>query len=262
MDSGEALRVEGNRLFEAGQVAEAVALYRDSLAKERSAKTLGNLSLALLKLGSAEEALQAAEDSISVDKMYMKAYDRKANAEVALGKHWLARKTIARAIEIFRNDRSVRPFLEQRYKDLCVEGEKIDANLEKIESSEHMVEICKHMRVEGSLPASKLRLATMATFWNEATLDERMTIFVRFLQVLTGASNPIAGANFPKSMLTPLPMENYADIEVPAVWITYYKSLDAEAKVSLFEEIYAACTDLEKSLIASDLKDYFPRKDA
>ncbi|GBG28649.1 Hypothetical Protein FCC1311_048702 [Hondaea fermentalgiana] len=256
-ETGESLRAKGNGLFEAGKVNEAIETYRASLAKEPSAKTLGNLSLALLTQGSAQEALEAAEQSLAADKTCIKAYDRKANAELACGKPWKARRTLREALEAFARDKSATRYYGQRYDEVCTECKAKDTS-GKVETAEHFAEICRYMPRDQASHVSAVRLATMATFWNESAAEDRLKVFVRFLQLLTGAQNPTAGTNVSAEMLSSLPMENYKGVTIPAPWVTFFAGLDAPTKVVVFQAMYEGCSDPEKTLIAHDLRELFP----
>lgn len=259
----ERLRLAGNEAFQAGKLEEADGFYSQAAEQltaagesdaSKLAATLGNRSLVRLKLGKPEDALADAEASVTADPLYLKAHDRKATAQLALGKHWAGRKSYGDALDVFADDIAARVYLKQKLAALKAACKQEDATL-PVQDKEHWCELAKYAQ-------SRMRLATMATLWNGAdTQGERLAIFKAFLVVLTGGSVAEARlADFPEGALVALPMENYDDVvgDIPQTWVEFYKGKPIEEKIALFHIIYEACSDDEKSLIARDLKQMFP----
>uniref|UniRef100_A0A7S2SEB7 Uncharacterized protein n=1 Tax=Mucochytrium quahogii TaxID=96639 RepID=A0A7S2SEB7_9STRA len=249
----EKLRLAGNEKYKSGLFEDAETLYTQALGlcsegDKHSAALLGNRSLVRLKQGKFQEALEDAQLSIGRDVDYVKGHDRKAAAFIAMNKKWQARRTYAFALEHFKNvkNHQASVFMSRKYKELCGLCAKDDF-ISVVESMEHFDEIFKHMKLE------RMRLATMATFWNASSNQDRLAIFAAFIQVLTGESKPIQVES-----LSALPMDNYKDVVIPQTWTDFFNSLDQGDKVKMFYQIYGHCTDIERNMIIRDLKEFFP----
>jgi len=129
-------------------------------------------------------------------------------------------------------------------------------------SAAHFALIFKHC------DNARLRLATLATFWNASSLDERWDIFTRFLSLVAGpaAVDPATPldthvgphlSHFRREVLTPLPLHNYEDLVIPAPWVTFYAGLPPAARVELFNTCWDLASPQEQALIITDIKTFY-----
>jgi hypothetical protein len=128
---------------------------------------------------------------------------------------------------------------------------------------------CKHFGLVFSATSdTRLRLATLATFWNLATLDHRWQIFKRFLRIVAGPRSVDEGipadmaegphiSHFTRDVLTALPMANYADVTVPRTWMLFFQNLAETDRVEVFNTCWELCTDTERGLIIQDVRTFF-----
>ena len=76
-------REAGNALFKDGKFAEAVARYTEAIKRnDTDVRTFSNRSACYTKLAAIPEAIKDAEACIKLDPSFVKAYIRKANAEL------------------------------------------------------------------------------------------------------------------------------------------------------------------------------------
>lgn len=110
-DNVEALRTQGNEFVKKGNFAEAVEAYNKALeagAGPSHHLLLGNRSLALLKLGRAEDAWYDADAAVRVDPTYAKGYYRRALSEVERGFVASALESLAEARRVDPADKALR----------------------------------------------------------------------------------------------------------------------------------------------------------
>ena len=76
-------REAGNGLFKAGKYADAVLHYTESIKRGgKDPRAYSNRAACYTKLGAVPEAIKDAETAIQLDPTFIKAYIRKANAEL------------------------------------------------------------------------------------------------------------------------------------------------------------------------------------
>mmetsp|Transcript_9527 Transcript_9527/g.16701 ORF Transcript_9527/g.16701 Transcript_9527/m.16701 type:complete len:290 (+) Transcript_9527:46-915(+) len=277
--AAEDLRLQGNASFEKGELEASEAHYTAALAAESAIPAgdgateipeatvtarqqvrklaLGNRSLVRCKLNKPEEALQDAEASLKVDINYVKAHDRKASAYLALGKAWQARKTYEDAVKYFEENNRVGelPYLRKKLEELKKQCQDLDAT-QPVESLEHWQQIAVN------LPMTKeprIRLCTMATFWNTATPSDRQSVFQKFIEILNGSSQILSDLEIPEDTLVELPMDNYADVVVPNSWVEFFKACSVEDKIAVFQGLWDLCSPNECTMILHDLGEFFPK---
>jgi tetratricopeptide (TPR) repeat protein len=211
-----------------------------------------------LKLGLPGEALVDAEAAVRDDPLYLKAHERRTVALLGLGKAWRARQAYREAEFAFKDSQAHSAelaYVRSKLRGLAAQCEAEDRK-GPVESREHWDEIARYMPTKVE---PRIRLALMATWWNLSSQDERLTIFKRFLAVITGNEEAALEAQFAAvraQSMVPLPMENYADLTVPAAWTDFYSQ--SSDKLVLFQNMYGSCNEQEKNLIARDLKEFFP----
>ena len=98
--AADALKAQGNAAFGAARYEEAVGLYTDALGHTpRSAVLYANRALALLKLGAHAEAEEDCGASLLIDRGFVKALLRRAQARHALEKYDGALEDLEDALE-------------------------------------------------------------------------------------------------------------------------------------------------------------------
>ncbi len=90
--------------------------------------------------------------------------------------------------------------------------------------------------VFASMENKRLRLAALATLWNESSQSERHAILSKFLEIIGGSVPVVSGTDFTVADMRSLPMDNYSDIAVPAAWPKWFAGLSAHEKVDVFHE--------------------------
>lgn len=82
------LKDQGNAAFRAGELQRAMELYSQSLALDRSSSVCyHNRAVCHLKLGAYEASLRDADEAISWNQAYAKAYSTRGSALLHLGRH-------------------------------------------------------------------------------------------------------------------------------------------------------------------------------
>eukprot|EP00753_Platysulcus_tardus_P000423 PLAT10441.1.p1 GENE.PLAT10441.1~~PLAT10441.1.p1 ORF type:complete len:294 (-),score=101.76 PLAT10441.1:60-941(-) len=243
--TSDELKAKGNRKFGEGKFDEAAALYQQAIAVAPEDPLLwGNLAAAQTKSGEHDAAIESAKRAVELDAAYLKGYHRMAIAYSALSREREACRCYERALMIVPGDAWLHKQLRKAWKRFDAKG--------PIECEADWLGVFSRAQV-------RLRMATMATLWNVALPEQRMAIFSRFLEVLSGAggapSLDLKPEHFPA-----LPMENYADVKVPAPWLRYFASMEeAGARTAVFEAMWDVCSPEEKNLIIGDMKQFFAR---
>jgi len=84
-EKSAAAREEGNTQFKAGQFADAVRSYTESIKRDPSdARGYNNRAAAYMKLVALPEALKDVDQAIKVDPTFVKAYIRKSNVLISM----------------------------------------------------------------------------------------------------------------------------------------------------------------------------------
>ncbi len=264
-ESCDTLRLKGNAAFGDDDFESAEEFYTKALdIDSRSTAVLGNRSLVRIKLGNFQGAVEDATKCIESDEMYLKGYDRKIAAEIALDQIWKARQTCANGLAKFRKNAGSKhiAYFVRRFKTLCDQGEVRDQK-DQVKSLEQWKEVAAYMNSKDG----RVRLACLATFWNASSPEERMYIFKQFIRIQQGDAlleNPSSMECADKTLksisldkLSALPMDNYENVTIHAPWATFYSSqTELVRKVEIFKAVFDVCSDVEKNLIAGDLGNF------
>mmetsp|Transcript_360 Transcript_360/g.353 ORF Transcript_360/g.353 Transcript_360/m.353 type:complete len:494 (-) Transcript_360:187-1668(-) len=108
LERANALKDEGNRLLEGFKYAQAAEKYTEAINLCPSVIFYSNRALALIKLESFGAAISDANEAISLDPKYIKAYYRRGSANFALGKLKAALKDFKAVVKIVPNDAEAR----------------------------------------------------------------------------------------------------------------------------------------------------------
>jgi tetratricopeptide (TPR) repeat protein len=104
----DALKEEGNKLLVGGKYGAAAGKYTEAIELRPSAIYLGNRAVAYLKLESYGLAIADSDDALALDPGYIKAYYRRASANMALGKYKIALRDFRQVIKLHPNDADAR----------------------------------------------------------------------------------------------------------------------------------------------------------
>jgi stress-induced-phosphoprotein 1 len=110
-------REEGNVQFKAGDFAGAVKSYTDSIKRDPSdPKGYNNRAAAYMKLVALPEALKDADEAITIDPTFIKAYIRKSNILYAMRDYTKAIEVIQQAQEHDTDKKHTTEIQQQMYK--------------------------------------------------------------------------------------------------------------------------------------------------
>ncbi|XP_026494359.1 serine/threonine-protein phosphatase 5 [Vanessa tameamea] len=105
LEAAEKLKNEANEYFKRQNYNRAIELYTQAIEKNpTSAVYFANRSISNLRLENFGYALNDASKAIEIDKLYTKAYYRRAAAYMALGKYKFALKDFEYVIKVRPND--------------------------------------------------------------------------------------------------------------------------------------------------------------
>lgn len=248
------LRGKGNEAFAKEDWTSALQCYtraikglseNQALAKECELnKILSNRSAVYLKTGDATRALTDAETALEMDPSWIKIYHRKSLALVALERIRDAYETYKEAVKI--NPSST--FIKSMLKKISI-AYPLENNSDFMVKYSNLVDI-------------RLRLATLATFWNESSKVERMKILQSLIALITKddpTSDKVAEtmSKYDEDMMKELPMKNYNDVMIPDRWISWYKSIEASEKVKLLGMLWSDLSKTEHQLVTKDMQIFF-----
>lgn len=273
------LKTLGNDQFARKAYAEARETYTRAVAAASSllppasadvarllAQVYANRSASSLALKDASSAVEDATRATELCPSWAKAFMRLAAALSSLSRHHAALDAYRAAYALEKGNVELRGLMEDAARaaaQASMSGEVLD-----------VPDFIRRFASVREQP--RLRLATLAAFWNASNQGERWRIFTRFLAVVAG---PDAVAPLPpgtcsddappthisrfeahKELLIPLPMHNYADVHVPPPWLAFYSSLpsgDDTVKPALFQRAWEACSRTEQGLIIQDVRAFF-----
>jgi tetratricopeptide (TPR) repeat protein len=257
------LRARGNEAFVAKKFEEALSCYQRALdAPDASSPhlILSNLSATLFHLNRFDEALEAAEKAITAAPTFTKAAIRKGQCLTALNRN-------AEAALAFRAARALEPRNDTLWR---MEQEALAAQ-RKADTTAEITSVDHFIAIFNRLVDMRVRLAVLANLWNASSPVERFAIFRDFLAILApSAVKPLGEgeaapegvhiSKFEPSQLVALPLDNYADVEVPSSWLHCYRTrLDGPQREQLFNSLWAACSVDEQRLIIADFEAFFIR---
>lgn len=282
------LKRKGNEAFANKEFTAALEQYRTAIdalessedAPDRNvllAQLHANSSAAELELKNYAEALKHASSAVSAQPNWPKAYLRKAAVLTAMGKPrdaYVSLK-VAEALDPSAAIVNMR--------------KKAEAAADAVDVTEPIGTPLRFQEVFRYLKNPRLKLATLAHAWNMLTTEERFGTLREFLRIVGGAKaidESLAEADrpvphisgFKKADLHPLPLDNYADITVPANWLTFFESLasapaeggsstkraastavvtSVPARVGLLRNLWDLCSPVEQGMIVEDIRSFY-----
>jgi len=105
---------QANQFFQKARYAEAIALYTEAIELNPSEATYySNRAFAYIKTESFGYAIQDADKAIALDKTFVKAYYRRATANMALSKFKESLKDLKAVCKVVPNDKDAQKKLEE-----------------------------------------------------------------------------------------------------------------------------------------------------
>lgn len=246
MSTADELKQQGNEYFVKGSYVEAIKCYTNAVdAHGATAVLLTNRAAANMGLEKFVQAREDAAAAIQLDQKFVKAYYRKASAELKLGMERAAFSTwmtCAQACDMTQ-------WLKQQLNAAVTRWHGVY----KTSTVDDSMDFLERYSV---LPTSREKLSTLAHFWNESSKAERLQHFHYFLQ-LVGNTSEISEVyrNMMPEQMPDMPMHNYADLPIDGIpsWRTFFHTLDSDAKTALLKMMYEVLNNQEQGLVIQDL---------
>lgn len=183
-ESSETLKTKANESFARGEFSTAMELYSQAIEKAQTDKNLlailhSNRSAARIELGQEAEAVEDATIALAFNPSYVKAYLRKATALLRLGDEYGSYTTWKQAGEICEQS----PALKKQLKDSLARW-LLFYNKVPVISSEDLLN--RYMLADKN---TRLKLSTLAHFWNISSKAERLEYLRTFLALIGGEGN-------------------------------------------------------------------------
>lgn len=274
MQTAKSLREAGNKAFKAKNWKEADQCYskaiaiiesvekadcegiKDALEKCEAHKLYSNRSAARLKLGQKDAALADAVEGCRRKPKWTKIYHRQALALLALGR---AKDACAAYTEALGIDPDSDFMKKCRAKALAKVPAPAPAPVPAPTTPASKDDFIAQYRALGDI---RLRLATLAAFWNRSKRTERLRILRALIALITRkapGSEPVKKtmAKYTKDNMQRLPMQNYEDLTIPEVWVLWFGAVSSDEKVAVLTAMWNGCTDTERQLIVKDMQAFF-----
>lgn len=104
---------------------------------------------------------------------------------------------------------------------------------------------------------TKVRMATLVTFWNSSKPYERLEFVKRLMKIVGGSTYELQILQLSTEHMVNLPNKNYKHIVVPTRWIEFFLAQTAVDKVTFMESVWLKSTPAEQNLIIQDLQHFF-----
>jgi hypothetical protein len=251
----EMLKAKANDFYVKGNFPEAYKLYSQAINSGQSDKNLlsvlyCNRSASRYSMENYTEALEDANYSLELNSAYTKAYMRKAMALIKLNDEYQAYKTWIEALK--KCETSV--WLNKQAKEAKLRWSKFFTKV-PIASIEDLLE--RFVLIEGN---TRLKLSTLAHFWNLSSEKERLEYFKTFLTLIGGESNLSEETQqlFSSEKMIPMPMHNYEDLPIENIqpWCQFLENLQSDKKCELLKQMWELLTSFEQNLVIVDLKTF------
>lgn len=255
------LKEKGNVCFGKKQYADSIRFYSEALQSFETAVLYSNRSAAYFFLDDFDNAKADAERAVHLDPSWLKGKLRLGQALLKLGRPREAATLLEECYEREPGNAMTHDLLHEA----LAAASKRDRSV-AVSSSEHFLQIFENTT------DPRLRLCTMATYWNESPMEQRYAIFHRFLAIIAGPAavaplhpgqvledHEVHISQYKPEQFGPLPMENYFDITVPETWIVFYNQTLATPaeKLDLFNRLWDSCSPTEQTLIVADFQQLY-----
>jgi len=111
-ERADKLKEEGNKFFAEGHYVQATEAYSGAIEIFPTAVYYGNRAFSYLKMENYGLAISDSDEAIKLDSDYVKAYYRRASANMALGKHKLSVKDLRHVVKTHPNSADARTKLK------------------------------------------------------------------------------------------------------------------------------------------------------
>lgn len=252
-DGVEALKAKANDLFVKGDFVQAEAFYTQAILCEQTDKSLlsvlySNRSAAYLSMEQPEKAVEDAITAIGLNPSYAKAYLRKAHSLTKIGDELGAYVTWMEAVDRCEGT----SWLHKQVKDAKSRWTRHYTKAPVVS----VLDLLARYELIGS--NTRLKLSTLAHFWNFSSQDERLDYLKTFLNLIGGEGNISEETErlFCLDKMNAMPMHNYEDLPRSNIepWCSFLESLPSCEKCLLLKEIWVLLTSFEQNLVIVDLK--------
>ena len=251
-----------------------------------------NRSLVNYNLHDYDAALSDAEESLVLDPEWMKGFHRRGLALLALNRNKEAQSVYEEALKLQPRNKVIKSCLK---KVLCrfllffvmlapptccvlliyclyfVQAKKAIANAAvgaaaaAASTSNTSAPVKVHSREEfltqyDAQTDTKVRMATLVTFWNSSTPFERLEFVKRLIKIIGGSTYELQIQKLSAEHMAKLPNKNYTHIKIPPHWIEFFLAQTASDKVVFMENVWIKSTPGEQNLIIQDLQHFFGDK--
>jgi len=249
--SADDLRRAGNEHFVAKRYAEAAEVYSQAIAKDPVDHLLyGNRSAAYHAIGRFDEALSDANMAVRISPRWLKGYHRQGAALASLGRERAAATAYGEAMRV---ERPAPAWVKEQHAKWTAAADAADRE-RAVTSVDGWMAVFRHIR------DIRLRLACLAHFWNDAGKPVRFAVFKKFFELVSPsgeAGSAEVVSRFDAEQMRELPLDNYADITLPAPWLAFFHDAGAETQPEVFARMWTECTSQEQELIMKDISFFF-----
>ena len=195
-------------------------------------------------MGEKLKALSDAEEARSIEPGWTKIYHRKALALISLERYEEACIAYDQALGLDSSDTFMMKMRKKIVRTYTVNSRPF------------------FLRVYASVKNIRVRLATIATFWNLSSKADRLVILNHLIALLRGddfQSDEVQKimARYDEEKMQGLPMKNYADVTIQAGWCKWYTTTSQDEKVKLLCELWKNFSKTEHELIVKDMRAFF-----
>jgi len=234
------LKSEGNHAYKNKDYERAEIAYSKALDMPEGAddaKLFANRAATLLELHRFPEALSDSERAIEISGTWIKGYHRKCQALKALGR-------VEEAFDVYKlvqGSESIEHDREWLASQLLYTfNEIVDDLVNETPSS-----IDRFCEIFSKLEDMRLKLSTLARFWNASTPSHRLSFF-RNIALLAGSSSSTSPTGqeigLPPSLegvgeeqMVALPLDNYSDVREIDNWMAFFEGLELDNQLTLLQ---------------------------
>lgn len=216
-------------------------------------KIYSNRSLVNYNLHDYGAALSDAEKSLVLDPEWMKGFHRRGLALMALNRSKEAQVVYEEALKLQPRNKVIKSWLKKAKKaatSAAAVASPAAASPDAITSKD------KFLSEYGKQTDTKVRMATLVTFWNSAQPADRLEFVKRLMKIIGGSTYELQISKLTADHMVELPNNNYKHIIVPPQWLEFFLAQSAADKVNFMEAVWLKSTPGEQNLIIQDLQHF------
>ena len=186
-EKAEEARLEGKEYFTKGDWPKAVAAYTEMVKRApQDARGYSNRAAALAKLMSFPDAVTDCNKAIELDPTFIRAYIRKANAQLAMREYSLVLDTLTSAREkdqelnagknLQEIDQLYNKALSQRF--LAIEGETPEETMERVSRDPEIVAILQDPVMQGILGQARENPAALQDHMKNPAISKKINTLI------------------------------------------------------------------------------------